>query len=94
MSVHDSVQGALDEVLADPDVLANTVTLELDAASLLALFGAAHLGLRHPGLDGSGIADTVVGLTHHVAAEVAAADPRLEPLSKVLIAGLDPTSDT
>lgn len=93
MSVHESVKGALDEVLADPEVLRHTVTLELDIASLLAVFAAAHLGIRHPGLEGGDITDMVVGLTHHVAAEVAAADPRLEPLAKVLIAGLDPTHD-
>lgn len=68
-------------------------TFEMDLASMLAVFGAAHLGIRHPAMAGTaGITDAVIGYTDHLAAELAAAG--LEQLAMLLRAGLDPQHDS
>jgi hypothetical protein len=68
-------------------------TFEMDLASMLAVFGAAHLGIRHPAVATTpGIRDQVIGYTNHLAAEVAAAG--LEQLATLLRAGLNPEHDS
>lgn len=86
-------RSALEDLLADVAKLQTNVMLPLDVHSLLALFAAAHLGIRHPALAGSSTADAVVALTDHIAAELVADDETLEPLARLLRAGLDPTQD-
>lgn len=86
----------LQELVAKVAEIDRTFTLELDAHSLLALFSAAHLALRHPALAGSATADAVVALTDHVAAEMAADEEQAEvlvPLARLLRLGLDPKAD-
>lgn len=86
----------LQELVAAVAEIDRTFTLELDAHSLLALFSAAHLALRHPALAGSATADAVVALTDHVAAEMASDEEQAEvlvPLARLLRLGLDPKAD-
>lgn len=81
--------------LPNPDeILANlptdlSFTVEMDLASMLALFGAAQLGIRHPQM--GGFSDAVIGFTNHLAAEIAAAG--FEQLAILLRAGLNPAAD-
>lgn len=89
----------LTELVAAVAEIDRTFTLELDAHSLLALFSAAHLALRHPALAGSATETAVVALTDHVAASIAAdaegddGEPVLLPLARLLRLGLDPKAD-
>lgn len=86
----------LQELVTAVAEIDRTFTLELDAHSLLALFSAAHLALRHPALAGSATADAVVALTDHVAAEMASDEEQAEvlvPLARLLRLGLDPKAD-
>lgn len=83
----------LEALVADVGKLETNIMLPLDVHSLLALFAAAHLGIRHPALAGSSTADSVVALTDHIAAEIVADDETLEPLARLLRAGLDPSQD-
>lgn len=66
----------LTELVTKVAEIDRTFVLELDAHSLLALFSAAHLALRHPALAGSATETAVVALTDHVAADIAASEGR------------------
>lgn len=89
----------LTELVAGVAEIDRTFVLVLDAHSLLALFSAAHLALRHPALAGSATETAVVALTDHVAASIAAdaegddGEPVLLPLARLLRLGLDPKAD-